>query len=178
MFSRISIEGYSNLSAENVGRKGKTSDNCGMSPNTAEFFKLTAEDARAFRRFGVEIPASAWPTSELSIEPERSGQPSWCISIVIKDVSISGMSFLSTEALDLGTKMLVMLRIEAQSYPVRAIVRRCLQDRIDLGKFLVGVQFLNTEETMTTIPILIAYLRSLHGAIDHRQPRSSRPAAE
>jgi hypothetical protein len=128
----------------------------------ANLFKLSAEDGRAFRRFAVEVPASVWPLDHISHDPEQDGHGNSCVSVVIKDFSISGMSFLSREALPIQRTILVMFRLGVQSFPVHASVRRCIPDRIDLGKHLVGVQFLNTPKTTATLPAVIAYIRSLY----------------
>ena len=115
----------------------------------------SARENRAFRRYSVSLPVLACP-----LLPE-GGRGQWTrrSTVLVTDISLSGLTFLSPNSYLPGSRLEVQIALGAQTYCVEAIVRR--------GQFIAlpgrrawqcSVQLLRGEEAARFVPRLARYL--------------------
>lgn len=139
----------------------KAADNSHVGDESQEP-KTRGEDKRRFQRFEIGMPVLV----RLVVNEEahallRSQANATQRTALAKDISMTGMFFLSPVRFQNGDIVEIQLTLGARTYKVNAlVVRSGIQKAPGREYFGCGVQFVKSPAIETVVPAIANYLRS------------------
>lgn len=122
--------------------------------NDLNQYKSNGKDKRCFRRFGVELAATV-----CRLQPEANTASNETYKAVVKDISLSGLSFISKKSFDIGTTIIISMLIHQVPVTVVGVTRRCNKDRIVLDQYNMGIQYIKEARSLAAIPLIGKYIQ-------------------
>lgn len=125
--------------------------------NIIDLLKSDESDKRYFRRFGVDLPANV---CELQFDENQVPIKSDCLfGAAVKDMSLSGLCFISKQRYDVGQTVEVTATILNTPVTLIGAVRRCRRDRVASNYYDMGIQYIKHESNTMAIPVIAKFLQ-------------------
>ncbi|MDQ2799605.1 MAG: PilZ domain-containing protein [Armatimonadota bacterium] len=124
---------------------------------------FTVRNRRVYVRYKVDLTAAVWPAGEEDEPRQKDTMVMSCArTAVVDNMSLSGTCFITRGLFRPGTLLWIRLRLGAQTYQIKAIVRRFTPQQVTGHRcYAYGVQFVRSEQTPVALAAIARFLQTV-----------------